>query len=150
MSIILEKYCEKCIEIYNIHLKEKNDINNLKYLNYNYSLIDCCYEVIFYCSHFSNFCAKIDVFCDILEKIGNFLENLKLETNNNYKNRIIISTISVVTELIKLFISFKNLNDFKNGKYCFPDYILSTIICPLSQFYSHFFKIRKFFRSLRK
>ena len=127
LSIILEKYCEKCIEIYNIHLKEKNDINNLKYLNYNYSLIDCCYEVIFYCSHFSNFCAKIDVFCDILEKIGNFLENLKLETNNNYKNRIIVSNISVVTELIKLFISFKNLNDFKNGKYCFPDYILSTI-----------------------
>ena len=127
LSIILEKYCEKSIEIYNFHLAEKNDINNLKYSNYNYSLIDCCYEVIFYCSHFSNFCSKIDVFCDILEKIGNFLENLKLEQNDNYKNGIIVSNISVVSELIKLFISFKNLNDFKNGKYCFPDYILSTI-----------------------
>ena len=127
LSIILEKYCEKSIEIYNCHLKEKNDINNLKYSNYNYSLIDCCYEVIFYCSHFSNFCSKIDVFCDILEKIGNFLENLKLEQNDNYKNRIIVTNISIVSELIKLFISFKNLNDFKNGKYCFPDYILSTI-----------------------
>ena len=127
LSIILEKYCEKSIEIYNINLKEKNDISNMKYFNYDYSLIDCCYEVIFYCSHFNNFCSKIDVFCDILEKIGNFLENLKLEKNDFYKNGIIVSKISVVSELIKLFISFKNLNDFKNGKYCFPDYILSTI-----------------------
>ena len=83
----------------------------MKYFNYDYSLIDCCYEVIFYCSHFNNFCSKIDVFCDILEKIGNFLENLKLEKNDFYKNGIIVSKISVVSELIKLFISFKNLND---------------------------------------
>ena len=127
LSIILEKYCEKNIEIYNQYLKESNDINIMKYSNYNYSMIDCVYEVIFYCSHFANFCAKIDVFCDIMENIGSFLENLKIEESNNFKNKIIISNISVVCELIKLLISFKNLNDFKNGKYCFPDYILSTL-----------------------
>ena len=127
LSIILEKYCEKGIEIYDNYNKDNNVINNMKYLNYNYSLIDCCYEVIFYSSHFANFCGKIDVFCDIMENIGNFLENLRLEKNSENKNRIIVSNVSVASELIKLFISFKNLNDFKNGKYCFPDYILNTI-----------------------
>ena len=129
LSIILEKYCEKNIEIFNNYSNENNnDINNMKFSNYNYSMMDCVYEVIFYCSHFSNFCSKIDVFCDIMENLGNFLENLKLEENNNsIKKRIIVSNISGVSELIKLLISFKNLNDFKNGKYCFPDYILTTI-----------------------
>ena len=127
LSIILEKYCEKVIDIFNSISKEDNVIDNMKNSSYNYSMMDCCYEVIFYCSHFNNFCGKIDVFCDIMENIGNFLENLKLEENDNYKNGIIVSNISVVSELVKLLISFKNLNDFKNGKYCFPDYILCTI-----------------------
>ena len=127
LSIILEKYCEKVIDIFNNISKENNIIDNMKNSSYNYSMMDCCYEVIFYCSHFNNFCGKIDVFCDIMENIGNFLENLKLEENDNYKNGIIVSNISVASELVKLLISFKNLNDFKNGKYCFPDYILCTI-----------------------
>ena len=127
LSIILEKYVEKNIDIYNNYIEGNNPLNNLKYVNYNYSMIDCCYEVLFYCSHFGNFCAKIDVFCDILENVSNFIENLKIEQDKGIKHRIIVSNISVVSELIKLFISFKNLNDFKNGKYCFPDYILNSI-----------------------
>ena len=127
LSIILEKYVEKNIDIYNNYIEGNNPLNNLKYVNYNYSMIDCCYEVLFYCSHFGNFCAKIDVFCDILENVSNFIENLKIEQDKGIKYRIIVSNISTVSELIKLFISFKNLNDFKNGKYCFPDYILNSI-----------------------
>ena len=126
LSIILEKYCNKNIEIYNNYDTETNPLNQLKYVNYNYSMIDCCYEVLFYCSHFSNFCSKIDAFCDILENICVFMENFKYESNN-IKNKIIITNISVVSELIKLFISFKNLKDFKTGKYCFPDYMISYI-----------------------
>ena len=124
----------------------------MKYSNYNYSMIDCCYEVIFYCSHFNNFCGKIDVFCDILENIGNFLENLKLEDNENYKNRIVVSNVSVVSELVKLFISFKNLNDFKNGKYCFPDYILSTISKLLNFIFLNFeeFFMKEFLQNLNE
>ena len=151
LSIILEKYCEKNIEIYNNYPKEKNDINNLKFENNNYSMMDCFYEVIFYCSHFGNFCSKIDVFCDIMENIGNFLENLKLEESDNYKNRIIVSKISVVAELIKLFISFKNLNEFKNGKYCFPDYILNTISKLLNFIFLNFeeFFTKEFLQNLQ-
>ena len=152
LSIILEKYCEKNIEIYNNYSKEKDEINNLKFENDNYSMMDCFYEVIFYCSHFSNFCSKIDVFCDIMENIGNFLENLKLEESNKYKNRIIVSKISVVSELIKLFISFKNLNDFKNGKYCFPDYILNTISKLLNFIFLNFedFFTKEFLQNLNE
>ena len=152
LSIILEKYCEKIIKIYNNISKENNDIYNMKFSNYNYSMMDCCYEVIFYCSHFNNFCGKIDVFCDILENIGNFLENLKLEDNENYKNRIIVSNISVVSELVKLFISFKNLNDFKNGKYCFPDYILNTISKLLNFIFLNFeeFFMKEFLQNLNE
>ena len=152
LSIILEKYCEKIIEIYNNISKENNAIYNMKFSNYNYSMMDCCYEVIFYCSHFNNFCGKIDVFCDILENIGNFLENLKLEDNENYKNRIIVSNISVVSELVKLFISFKNLNDFKNGKYCFPDYILNTISKLLNFIFLNFeeFFMKEFLQNLNE
>ena len=152
LSIILEKYCEKNIEIYNNYSKEKDEINNLKFENDNYSMMDCFYEVIFYCSHFSNFCSKIDVFCDIMENIGNFLENLKLEESNKNKNRIIVSKISVVSELIKLFISFKNLNDFKNGKYCFPDYILNTISKLLNFIFLNFedFFTKEFLQNLNE
>ena len=152
LSIILEKYCEKNIEIYNNYSKEKDEVNNLKFENDNYSMMDCFYEVIFYCSHFSNFCSKIDVFCDIMENIGNFLENLKLEESNKNKNRIIVSKISVVSELIKLFISFKNLNDFKNGKYCFPDYILNTISKLLNFIFLNFedFFTKEFLQNLNE
>ena len=152
LSIILEKYCEKIIEIYNKMSNENDVIYNMKFSNYNYSMIDCCYEVIFYCSHFNNFCGKIDVFCDILENIGNFLENLKLEDNENYRNRIIVSNISVVSELVKLFISFKNLNDFKNGKYCFPDYILNTISKLLNFIFLNFeeFFMKEFLQNLNE
>ena len=89
-------------------------------------MIDCCYEVLFYCSHFNNFCSKIDVFCEILENISVFMENFKYE-NDNFKNKLILTNISVVCELIKLFISFKNLKDFKNGKYYYPDYMINNI-----------------------
>ena len=152
LSIILEKYCEKIIEIYNKMSNENDVIYNMKFSNYNYSMMDCCYEVIFYCSHFNNFCGKIDVFCDILENIGNFLENLKLEDNENYRNRIIVSNISVVSELVKLFISFKNLNDFKNGKYCFPDYILNTISKLLNFIFLNFeeFFMKEFLQNLNE
>ena len=152
LSIILEKYCEKIIEIYNKMSNENDVIYNMKFSSYNYSMMDCCYEVIFYCSHFNNFCGKIDVFCDILENIGNFLENLKLEDNENYKNRIIVSNISVVSELVKLFISFKNLNDFKNGKYCFPDYILNTISKLLNFIFLNFeeFFMKEFLQNLNE
>ena len=126
LSIILEKYCSKNIEIYNNYNLENNPLKQLKYANYNYSMIDCCYEVLFYCSHFNNFCSKIDVFCEILENIAIFMENFKYE-NDNLKNKIILSNVSVVSELIKLFISFKNLKDFKNGKYYYPDYMISNI-----------------------
>ena len=115
-------------------------------------MMDCCYEVIFYCSHFNNFCGKIDVFCDIMENIGNFLENLKLEESDNYKNGIIVSNISVVSELVKLLISFKNLNDFKNGKYCFPDYILNTISKLLNFIFLNFeeFFMKEFLQNLNE
>jgi len=126
LSIILDKYCNKNIEIYKHYDSEVNPLNNLKYSNYNYSMIDCCYEVLFYCSHFNNFCSKIDVFCEILENISVFMENFKYE-NDNFKNKLILTNISVVCELIKLFISFKNLKDFKNGKYYYPDYMINNI-----------------------
>ena len=125
LSIILEKYYNKNIEIYNNFDCDNNPLNNLKYVNYNYSMIDCCYEVLFYSSHFNNFCSKIDAFCDILENICIFMENFKYE--NNLKNKIIITNVSVVSELIKLFISFKNLKDFKSGKYYYPDYMIGNI-----------------------
>ena len=54
------------------------------------------------------------------------MENFKYE-NDNLKNKIILSNVSVVSELIKLFISFKNLKDFKNGKYYYPDYMISNL-----------------------
>ena len=126
LSIILEKYCSKNIEIYNNYNSKENSLKQLKYANYNYSMIDCCYEVLFYCSHFNNFCSKIDVFCEILENIAIFMENFKYE-QDNLRNKIILSNISVVSELIKLFINFKNLKDFKNGKYYYPDYMISNI-----------------------
>ena len=125
LSIILEKYYTKNIEIYNNFDCDNNPLNNLKYVNYNYSMIDCCYEVLFYSSHFNNFCSKIDAFCDILENICIFMENFKYDSN--LKNKIIITNVSVVSELIKLFISFKNLKDFKSGKYYYPDYMISNI-----------------------
>ena len=137
LSIILEKYCSKNIDIYNNFDTEKNPLNQLKYANYNYSMIDCCYEVLFYSSHFSNFCSKIDAFCDILENICIFMENFKFESNN-IKNKIIITNISVVSELIKLFISFKNIKDFKSGKYCYPDYMISNISKLLNFVFSNF------------
>ena len=122
LNIILDKYCHKNIELY-----ESNNKNiNKNYLNGNYSMIDCCYEVLFYCSHLKNFCAKIEEFCDILEMVSDFLENLKIEEGNN-NQKLIITNISIVCELIKLLISFKNLRDFKCGKYSYPDYIISTI-----------------------
>ena len=125
LSIILEKYCHKMMEIYDNCKLDNNPLNQLKYSNYNYSMIDCCYEVLFYSSHFNNFCSKIDVFCDILENVSIFMENFKYE--DNFKNKIIITNVSVVSELIKLFISFKNLKDFKNGKYYYPDYMISNL-----------------------
>ena len=125
LSIILEKYCHKSMEIYNNFKSDNNPLNQLRFDNYNYSMIDCCYEVLFNCSHFSNFCSKIDVFCDILENVGIFMENFRYE--NNIRNKIIITNVSVVSELIKLFISFKNLKDFKNGKYFYPDYMISNL-----------------------
>jgi len=125
LSIILEKYCHKIMEIYDNCNLENNPLIQIKYANYNYSMIDCCYEVLFYCSHFNNFCSKIDVFCDILENVSIFMENFRYE--NNFKNKIIITNISVVSELIKLFISFKNLKDFKSGKYYYPDYMISNL-----------------------
>ena len=127
LCLILEKYCSKNIDIYNNFNKyENNPFDKLKYTNYNYSMIDCCYEVLFYCSHFNNFCSKIDVFCEIFENIAHFMENLKYESDV-FKNKIILTNISTVSELIQLFISFKKLKDFKNGKYYYPDYIISTI-----------------------
>ena len=152
LSIILDKYCNKVIEIYKNNIKGNNDINYLKYQNYNYSMIDCVYEVIFYCSHFTNFCGKIDVFCDIMENIATFLENLKLEKNKYNINKIIIGNISAISELVKLFISFKNLNDFKNGKYCFPDYILSTISKLLNFIFLNFeeFFTKEFLQNLNE
>ena len=127
IALILEKYCNKNIEIYkNFSTADSNQLSLLKYTNYNYSMIDCCYEVLFYCSHFNNFCSKIDIFCEILENVCLFIENFQYE-NNDFKNKIIITNISVVSELIKLFISFKNLKDFKNGKCYYPDYMISNI-----------------------
>ena len=126
LSLILEKYCNKNIEIYNNYNTESNILDQLKNANYNYSMIDCCYEVLFYCSHFNNFCAKIDVFCEILENLSSFMEDFKYE-KDNIKDKIILTNISVVSELIKLFIGFKNLKDFKNGKYYYPDYMIGNI-----------------------
>ena len=143
LVLILEKYCSKILEIYkNLSPSNNNPLDLLKYDNYNYSLIDCCYEVLFYCSQFKNFCSKIDVFCEILENICIFMENFKFE-NNNPKKRMILTNISIVSELIKLFISFKNLKDFKNGKYAYPDYMINNISKLLNFIFlnfEHFFR----------
>ena len=129
-SILLLNYTNKVCEFFS-KLNSKEETIKLDYMNEKiYPLIDCCYEVIFYSSKQQNFSSQIDNFSEVFELISNFIEEKKYDKTNKY-NQYITSSISMVVDLCKLLLDFKNSKDFEGD--LFPEFILLDL-CKMLNF----------------
>ena len=120
-SIILLSFIKKFIEINNNN--ENNNNNEQKIINENYknySLMDCCYEVLYYTSKMQNFVKSIENFSEIFNILGNLLEN-KIFDKNNKKDSFITRKISTIINIIKLLIDLTKNKDIKEN---FPESII--------------------------